>query len=194
MVHTAKCYPQHECEKGYDTDDWHKDERCFVGNALQWRFRLLRLAHHTGDMRQDCLLAYLTGTHRELALAGNSSGKHLRTLALLHGYGFTRNHTFIDIGGIGSHKTLSLDDFTIYWHLLARAHLEQVALADGSYGHFADHGRSDDVARLILHRFLLYDVCSLGRHTYQTADGRCSASFGFVFKYTASEHKGYDHH
>ena len=145
-------------------------------------------------MCQSRLLTNLSGSHREFPLAGDGAGQNLRAFSFFGRRGFACDHTFVHIGGIGGHETLGFDYITIHGHLLAWSHFEQIALLDGRNGHFAHDGRFDDVAGCIALGLLLNDMCGLGCHAHQLADGTCRTVFRLLFEQTSGEHKGENHH
>ena len=172
----------------------HKDECCPIDDTLHGRFRALCLLDHADDMCQSRLLTNLSGTHRELPLAGDGAGQNLRAFSFFGRSGFACDHAFVHIGGIGGHETLGFDYITIHGHLLARSYFEQIALLDGRNGHFAYDGRFDDVAGCVALGLLLNDMCGLGCHAHQLADGTCRAVFRLLFEQSSGEHKGENHH
>ena len=74
--HAAHGQPCDESEQGYRANHWHKHQCCLVNDALHGSLAALRLLHHLNNMSQRGMLAYLTGAHAELALAGYGAGKN----------------------------------------------------------------------------------------------------------------------
>ena len=107
---------------------WHKHERHLVDNTLHGCLGALSLLNRAYDIGKHRLAPYLLGTETQNTLAHNCASKQTAALMLGHRHWLTRNHRLVDI-------TLTLAYSAVDWHLLASAHLDNVAHAHRCYGY-----------------------------------------------------------
>ncbi len=178
--------------KGKEGDACHcgyEDQCRLIDDALHGGLASLRLLHHTDNLRQGGLLAYLLGTHAELALARDGSCQHLVAHPLGGRSWLARYHRLIHIGGIGGHKALGLCHRAIHGNLLSGTHLDDVAIGDGGDGHFL---------HLVIVRafqFLVgHQSGCLRLQAHQLADAACRTVLRLLLQASAGEDEGDDHH
>ncbi len=99
-----------------------------IGKHLRSRFGLLRLLHQPHDVGQRCLVACSRDAHAQTAIPVDRACDHLISRPFFHGFGFARQHRFIDC-------RLAFDDLAINGNAGAWPDQDPVACAQGCNRH-----------------------------------------------------------